>query len=721
MPGALSDGELGSMHPRSRTLLALWIALAFTLLARPGMAQDAPPKETAPDDKTPRFESKVRVEADSPAPPPSTAATRLPVAVQDLPISVSVVPERVYEEQMALVVGDALKNVSGVNVATGFGVFDFFVIRGFDSLSSGLVLTDGIVEPEATFYPLYNVRQVEVLKGPASFLYGGSPLAGTVQLVRRRPEPKTFADVTLGYGRYGTYEASLDGNVATADGKVAFRLNATAQGTNGYRDLPDGSINAVNPTLSWRPDDRTRLGLDFEYVESDWPPDTGIPFVGLEDPVLAPVPRTRSYQSPLDASAQDLYRFRFDFERVLGSGLTLRNRLYYTELEWKSDGTLIAGVFPGADGRLQVARSLVLLDDRQRLLGNQLELAAAFDTGSVRHDLLVGLEIQSLKDRFTQDVALLAPLDLLEPVEPGGPPIPLPPLGQVGDSRSLVVAPYLIDRLQFSPKVQAFVGARLDSLDYEDPPNETERDYTRVNPLLGVVYSPTDAVGLHASWGTASAPPSTQVVGQRDPEKSRQAELGAKLSFLGGKGFAGVSAYDLRRENIAIPDSSGITRQSGDQRSRGVELDLTLQPARGWSAQGSYAFTDAILTSFSEIVPLQFPDFVVVDRSGNSAAFAPRHLFALWVSKHFGSGLGLALGVRHVSEQFTAAGNRATIDPYTTLDASVSYERKSWGLRVHFRNITDTEYETRGFGSASAIPARPFEVRARLQFGFGRR
>ena len=150
-------------------------------------------------------------------------------------------------------------------------------------------------------------------------------------------------------------------------------------------------------------------------------------------------------------------------------------------------------------------------------------------------------------------------------------------------------------------------------------------------------------------------------------------------------------------------------------------MDLNVQPVRGWGVLGTYAFTDAILTSFSEIVPLQFPDFVVVDRSGNVAPFAPRHLFGVWLSKHFDSGLGLSVGLRHVSEQLTAEDNRATIDPYTTLDAAVSYERKSWGLRVHFRNITDTEYETRGFGSASAIPARPFEVRARLQIGFGRR
>ena len=710
------------MNAASRKRLLLCLGLVVGLAAAPGTAQDEPAAEHETTEETPRFEAEVHVEADvPPAPPPSTAATRIPVAVQDLPISVAVVPTRLLEEQTANVMGDAVKNVSGVNVATGFGVFDYFVIRGFDSLTSGLVLTDGIPEPRTTFYPLYNVRQVEVIKGPASFLYGGDPLSGAVQLVRRQPVETTFADVTLGYGSYGTYEASLDGNAATADGRLAFRLNATAQGTDHYRDLPDGSIKAVNPTLAWRPDGRTRLGLDLEYQESRWPPDTGIPFVGADDPVLAPVPRTQSYQSSYDGSTQEVYRFRFTFEREIGADLTLRNRLYYTELKWDSDGTLVSGAFPGADGRLQVARTLVLLDDRQRFLGNQVELRAGFGTGPVRHDLLVGVELRSLKDTFTQDVALIEPLDLLEPAESGAPPVPLPPLAQAGDSRTLVVAPYLIDRVRFSSRAQAFVGARVDVLDYEDPPNETTRDSTKLNPLLGVVYSPTGDLSLHASWGTASAPPSTQVVGPRDPEQSRQAELGGKLTFLGGRGFAGLSLYELRRENIPIPDSSGITRQSGDQRSRGVELDLTVQPSGGWSVQGSYAFTDATLTSFSEIVPLQPPDFVVMDRSGNTAPFAPRHLFGLWVSKRFDLGLGLSLGVRHVGDQVIAPDNWATIDAYTTLDAAVSYERRRWGLRVHFRNITDTEYETRGFGSASVIPARPFEVRARLEIGFGTR
>ena len=703
---------------RTRSSIVL---LAATTLLRPAFttAQEEP----RPDEDTPRFESSVEVEATPTAlPATSSVATRMPVLPRDLPLSVAVVGRSLLDEQAALVLGDALENVSGVNVATGFGVFDFFVIRGFDSLSSGLVLTDGLPEPESTFYPLYNARQVEVLKGPASFLLGGNPLAGAVELDRKQPQARTFADVTLGYGRYGTFEAGLDANAATRDGKLAARVNATWQGTDGFRDLPDGSIQALNPTLTWRPDSKTRLFLDYEIVKSEWPPDTGIPFVGESGTQLAPVPRTTSYQTPYDASTQDVQRFRFEAERRLGSSLVLRNRLYYTELEWDSDGTLVNGAYPFPDGRTYVARTLVLLDDRQRLFGDQLELGASFTTGPVKHDLLAGFEIRSLTDRFTQDVAFLPPIDLLAPVEMAQPPFTtVPYLAQRGDSTALVMAPYLVDRLRFSPKLQAFVAARLDVLDYEDPPNATERDDTRFNPMLGLTFSPTTDLALHASWGTASAPPSTQVVGPREPEQSWQAEIGGKLALASGKASAGLAVYQLERDNIAIPDSTGLARQTGDQRSRGVEVDLSVKPSPGWVTTASYAYTDAELTSFSELVPLQPPDFVVIDRSGNRAPFAPRHLFSLWTSKRFDGGLGVALGLRSLSDQPIAEDNRYSIAGYTTLDAMVSYEVRRLRLRLNLRNLTGTEYATRGFGSVSAIPARPFEASLRAELGFGRR
>jgi TonB-dependent siderophore receptor len=698
--------------------LRLFATAALVLFARIAAAQ-AP---TPPADKKPlRYEDAASVEAKTPSvPPPADTATKLEVPVRDLPVSVSVVPGRLAAEQSALVLGDALKNVSGVNVGTGFGLFDFFVVRGFDSLDTGLVLVDGAPDTEATFYPLYNVQQVEVLKGPGAFAWGGGALAGTVQVVRKQPVTPRFADLTLAYGRYGTYEAAGDANTASADGALAFRLNAVAQGTDGYRDGRDGRVAAVNPSFAWRPDARTRVALSYEYLSSRQSPDSGLPFL---NGALAAVDRRTSYQSGSDFSEQDVQRARLDAERRLNDSFVLRDKLYWAALDWQTDGTLVLGAFPFPDGRTYVPRTQGQLDDRQRLFGNQLELVARFETGSAAHELVAGFEASRLRDTYTQTASLLQPLDLQDPVEAevGIYPIPLPQANQAGDSTSRVLAPYLIDRVTLSPKLQLVAGARYDSVDFEDASTRTTRDASKLSPLGGLVFKPVPDVSLYASGSLGFAPPSIQVVGPREPEESQQLEGGVKLSFLRGRGFASAAVYELERENIAIPDSTGLTRQSGSQRSRGVEFELSAEPRAGFGIRVAYAFTSAELTAFSEIVPLPQGGFLVLDRSGNVPAFAPRHIVSLWGTARLGHGLSLGAGLRYVSEQFVAADNRNAIDGYAVADAAVFYVRGRSRVAVHVRNLTSTEYATRGFGSDSAIPGRPFEILGRVELGFGRR
>jgi iron complex outermembrane receptor protein len=213
------------------------------------------------------------------------------------------------------------------------------------------------------------------------------------------------------------------------------------------------------------------------------------------------------------------------------------------------------------------------------------------------------------------------------------------------------------------------------------------------------------------------------VFGPRQPETSRQFELGAKVTFLAGKGRAGVAAYDLKRENMAIPDSSGLLRQVGDQRSRGVEVDLSAELPGDFAAYFAYAWNDAELTRFAESiqVALDPPAFAVVDRSGNTPAFAPRHILNLWASKRIGRGLTLGLGARYVSEQFIAESNDFEIASYFLLDAMASYTRGRITATLNLKNLTDREYETRGFGGYSAIPGNPLAAYGRIAVALGSR
>ena len=688
------------------------LAIAILLLAAPLAAQE--PEQEPP---TTTYEDVLFVEGSLPnVPKSSTIATKLPLPLQQTPASVGVVTEWLIEEQGSSVLGEALQNVSGVNVQTQSGVADFFVVRGFDSIANGLVLVDGAAEPEISFYQLYNVERVEVLKGPGGFLYGGNPIAATINMVRRQPEPGGFLGLGLSAGSFGAHGGNVDWNLGGET--FGFRLNGLWNEADGYRDRAS-EVRAANPGFTWRPDEKSSLHLNLELLDTSFSPDSGLPLVG---PRIADVSRTRSYQSPYDLSDQETRRVQADYESELSDRLTLRNKAYYRRLDWDSGATIFNGAFPNATGRLAVSRSLILLDDRQEFLGNQLEAVLRAETGGATHQLLAGVEVARLTDRFTLDVGFLPDIDLLSPVETAqGPVFLIPGQSQAADASSLVIAPYVADQIALSDKLQVLVGARFDSIDYEDDVTATSRSFSKVSPTLGVVWTPVAPLSLYANAGRAFAPPSSRVVGERQPEESEQIEAGIKTELWKGKVQATFAVYDLQRENVAIPDRTGITRQTGSQRSRGVELELAAEPLPRLRTFFSYAYTDAELTDFAELVLVGInpPAFATVDRSGNRPAFAPEHLANLWVSRRFGNGLGAGLGGRYLSEQFIAEDNAFELDSTFTLNAALFYDLGDWSLGLHLENLTDEEQFTRGFGSTSVIPAPGLTVQGNLAYRIG--
>lgn len=703
------------------TLIALWGASPLAAQTEEdSSAQDAQPAAA--------YEDVLFVEDSLPyVPDSSTIATKLPLPLLQTPASVSVVTDWLIGEQGSIVLGEALRNISGVNVQTQSGVADFFVVRGFDSIANGLVMVDGAAEPEISFYQLYNIERVEVLKGPGGFLYGGNPIAATINMVRRQPEPTGFLTLGLEGGSFGTHGGNLDWNASGGDA-FGFRLNGLWRESDGWRDMPN-EVSAVNPGFTWRPDETSALHVNLEFLDTSFAPDSGLPilsgfFTADGNPQIADVPRERSYQSPYDFSDQETRRAQVDYERQLSANVTLRDKAYYRRLDWDTASAIFNGVLPGNfPGGLGVSRSLILLDDQQEFLGNQLEAVIAAKTGNVTHQILAGVEVARLDDVFTLDVGFLPDIGLQSPVETAqGPIFLIPGQSQAGDTRSLVLSPYVTDQISLSERFQVLVGARFDSIDYEDDATATERSFSQVSPLLGLTWSPTPSVSLYANSGRGFAPPSSRVVGEREPEESEQTEAGIKANLWGGKAQTTLAVYELTRENVAIPDRTGITRQTGSQRSRGVELELAAEPRPRLRTFFSYAYTDAELTEFAELVLVgfnPFPVFARIDRSGNAPAFAPEHIANLWISQRFGNGLGAALGGRYLSEQLIAEDNAFELDSTFTLNASLFYDLNAWSLGLHFENLTEEEYFTRGFGNTSVIPAPELAVRGTLAYRFG--
>jgi iron complex outermembrane receptor protein len=501
-----------------------------------------------------------------------------------------------------------------------------------------------------------------------------------------------------------------------SEGTVAFRLNAFARSSNAYRDDKENWQVAINPAVSFSLGQESYLTASFEYARNDYKPDSGIPLLNKEIP---DVPRTRSYQSPFDFSDQRIARARLDFSTLLGSSVVLRNKFYYTDLDWKTDGTIFPGVLPEETGDATVYRSLLQLDDRQQLFGNQTEAILDLKTGSIRHALVLGFEVRRLGDRFTLDLAALPPIGLMDPIETATQPgFKIPGQSQTGDTRSWNLAPYFIDQVALSASLNLSVGGRFDTLDFEDSLSGLSRDSKKFSPLFGVSYSPVPGFAVYGSIAQAFGIPSSRVIGEIEPEESTQFELGVKKEFGGGKTFLNLAFYHLDKDSIAIVDETGVFRQTGNQRSRGVELDVAGELGLGLFAFGSYAFTDAELTEFREWVDPSFGQLppVLVDRSGNRPPFAPEHTLALSLIKEFGSGLSLGAGGRYLSRQFIAADNLFAIDQSLLLHASIGYRLETWKFNLNLKNLTNTDFETRGFGANSVLPGNPFAIYLGVDF-----
>ena len=654
----------------------------------------------------------------------STVAAKLPLSLAETPLAISTVDAQALEVHDVQVLGDALETTSGVNVQSGNGIFDAFSLRGLDTTANGLILVDGAPEPQSAYFQLYNVERVEVLKGSSSFLYGGASMGGAINLVRKQPRPGTFVDLGLSGGSFSTFQGTVDANHYDDSERWGLRLNGQWWESDGYRDKAAETFG-VNPVVAIRASEKTSVHVSLEVLGTDADPDSGLPLLFDGSGLVVPeVSRKNAYDAPFSRSEQDAARFQVDVETRFSDNFLLRNKTYYRSLDWLSDTTSLDGVGPAnATGGLGVFRTQLTLDDEQRFAGNQLEALWRLGGGEVRHNLLFGLEVAERTDEFTFSVGQLAPIDLFDPVEtlPG---ILAPILVFGTDATTTIVAPYVVDQIRVSDKVQLMLGVRLDEIDFEDDLTLIERSDSQVSPTAGVVVTPREGLSFYLNAGQAFTPQSTFVVGQsREPEESDQAELGVRAARADGKLAASLAIYRLDRDNVAIPDQTGITRQTGTQRNDGLELEVSAELRRGLRATVAYTWTDAELTELTQQSFVFDPASgrflpVTVDLSGNTAAWVPEQLLSLWLTQQLPRGWGVAAGGRWVDEQFIAPDNAFAIDDFLMVDAAFWYGRNPWRFQVNLDNLTDEETFTRAFSGTSVIPAPGFSARAGLRYRF---
>lgn len=648
--------------------------------------------------------------------PNASTATRTDTPIRDIPQSIQVIPRQVLEDQQAIQLRDALRNVSGVVEGGNFGgTTDSFIIRGFSGatiLRNGFRGTSyGSFASENALNETANLQRVEVLKGPASVLYGNAEPGGIINLVTKQPLSEPYYFVNLQAGSYDLYRPSVDlSGPLTSDRSLLYRLNAVYTGYDGFRDFDqDTQRFFISPVLTWNISNNTALTLELAYLDDERPMDRGI--VAFGDGV-ADIPITRNLGELDDVYRVEQLGVRYQLEHRFSENLKLRNAFQYlvaNTFDYKTQ----AGELDEATGIVS-GREFDSNDDVNRSYVLQTDLTSEFATGSIQHTLLFGFDLtrqtaegtnRGVPEGATPDI------NIFDPVYRGKPArSEFVNLGRDDSNRLNTLGIFLQDQIALLDNLKLLVGGRFDIADqkYDDRLADTTTDQSEeaFTPRVGLVYQPIEPISLYASYGRSFNPQSsTRVDGSfLEPERGTQYEVGIKAD-LNDSLSATLAAYQLTKTNIATtdPNNPDFSIPVGEVRSRGIELDVAGEILPGWNIIAAYAYTDSEVTESN--------DYPI----GLKTALVPQNAVSLWTTYEIPSGdlqgLGFGLGLFYVDARPGDTENTYDLPSYLRTDAAIFYRRDNWRAAINIRNLFDVRYfESVNYGRSTVQPGAPLTV-----------
>lgn len=648
----------------------------------------------------------------------SSTGTKTDTPLRDIPQSIQVVSRQVLEEQQVSSLGDALNNISGIQRGnTHGGTTESFFVRGFHATTyavDGVMTNSQVIRPEA-LNDLANIEHVEVLKGPASVLYGRGNPGGLINLVTRKPtyEPQAQLKAQAGswdFYRLQTYvSGALDPNDTLAGG-----LAMATQTDGGYRHTFEANKrNYFAPTLRWQPNDATTIDAGIEYIELQGPYDRGLLVVGerIEK-------RSRLVlEEPFSRSETDKSALWIKTEHHANDWLTLRQVTRMDESRKDFQNVNFQGL--QADGRTLNRRATDLSEDLESLTA-QFEAVATFTTHGLYHTALLGYEYVSGRRDTRNYRATLAPIDIYNPVYGAlpGPYIANTVVKQEMDGHAV----YLQDQIDLNAQWKLLAGVRWDSVDQTlttsfgngNPTTSYNPSPEAVSPRLGVVYQPLDWLSLYASYSESFAPQSDVRQGgiPLDPETGEQYEVGAKFELIPERLSATLALFEITRQNVAVDDplDPSVSIQTGEQRVRGIELDVAGSISTGWNVIGNLSLVDAKLTE-DTVLP-----------TGNRLEAVPVFSGSLWSTYQFQDGalqdFGFGTGVIFAGKRYGNMENSFSDGGYVRFDASVFYDvNENVRVSLNGQNLTNTYY-MENISSAGTYAGEPASVVATLNVGF---
>lgn len=704
-----------------KTRLALLVALAVQQYSV-AIAQTKAQAETLPEVKV----STTREQAPTYNPPTATSATKIEAPLRDIPQTVNVVPQQLLRDQGARSMESVMKYVPGIGLSHGDGQRDQVTIRGFSAISDQFI--DGLRDDALYFRDLSNIEQVEVIKGPASVLYGRGSSGGLINRITKKPGIDK-SEVALTVGSWDQRRGEFDIARNLEDSGVAFRVTGAIERADSYRDQQFLDREALSPSLSFKLGDKTKLLLQAEYLSDRRLTDFGIPaYQGRPVDVPAGTYYGAANAKDVDYSDAEVNALGFTLDHRFSNNLSLRNAFRRYSYSLDRNNTNVASVNETAR-TVNFNRGNVRRDEDGYF--NQTELVQKATLAGMQHQILYGVEFgKQDKDQlfrvWNSDRTGAAGISLFNPVLPVMPLTPSSAPNSVTDNLGILTtsSAYVQDLVTLSAQWKALAGLRYDSFEQETQNRSGQTILSRTDrawsPRAGIVFQPSQTQSYYASFSKSFQPsgesfPLATTNAQIAPEETTNQEVGAKFDFFDGKASATASLFRLERTNIksSDPATPGVLFPIGTQRTDGLELTFTGDLPHGWQVWSGYSYLDAEVTESPSRDAGQ-------NVQGKRATLTPRHSANIWLTKFLGNGYRAGAGVNYVDDRAANPGNTVTLPGYTTVDAMVGYKIAGLDLQLNVNNLFDRKYIVSGHGTAPNLnlPGAPRNVQLTARYTF---
>jgi iron complex outermembrane receptor protein len=652
--------------------------------------------------------------------------SRLGLTARETPASVSALGSADIAERSLVRAQDAAVRMPGIGEAPAPGNGGTSLsARGFAGHNSVAQLVDGtrLVAAAGTItYPFstWPLASVEVLRGPASVLYGDGAIGAAVNYVTKAPRfDRTRREAFVGVGSFDTVRGGI-GIGGPAGGSVAYSLYADGEKSRGYRRDNGYERQNVSAALAWRlaPDLTATVSVDAGH--NDDARYFGTP---LRNGRLDRGLRRTSFNVDDALVRYDDRIGRVRIEYAAAPGIRLRNESYYltSKRHWRNAETY---TFDGGGMRVERGDYLEILHDQEQI-GDRFDAIVDGRVAGRANRLVVGVEWSRTRLVHSNNApyggaSVVDPYDFV----PGRFVSPV----ATGPGRRAVLrtrALFAENVLDIAPDWKLVAGVRRDAMDFDNEDLRSGiaqgKDYAPVTGRIGAVWLPGTRLSLYGQFGTATDPLSGALAlpngsASFDLTRGRQLEFGAKGGVPAVNGEWTVAVYRIEKRNLLSrdPDHPGVAQQIGRQSSTGLEVAFAAEPLRGWTIDVNAAALRARYDEFNEIVAGR-----PVSRDGNTPAGVPERTASLWTRYRFLPRWDAGLGARYVGLRQSNAANTANLPAHTVLDASLAWRQSSaLSFTLAVKNVADRDYALSGSGGVRWLLGAPrtVELTARSAF-----